>query len=130
FFIIQVIFLQDIEGSDNLYTEVSQHWDMQVTPGVPFFLRPNDSEQELRLLLGNHRMLSEQVRRSAATVHPPPATSLVAVVSPGPARRTAASPTTQNSIVAAPPGPSTFSYSRLPITNLPSGMSLHCGGYQ
>ncbi|CCT69045.1 uncharacterized protein FFB20_10719 [Fusarium fujikuroi] len=131
FFVIQAIFDPDPKGKGilkavgRLYDEVSKHWGMQATPGVPFFPYLPDSERELRLLLGNHAMLSEQVRTSAAPVHSHPATSLVAVVSPGPARRTAASPTTQDSIVAAPPGPSTSGHSRLTITNLPIGMSPH-----
>ncbi|KAF4436336.1 hypothetical protein FACUT_6500 [Fusarium acutatum] len=100
FFVIQAIFVPDPKGRGilesvvNLYAEVSKHWGMQATPGVPFFPRLDDSERELRLLLGNHPMLSEHLRRSPVPIHPPPDAPVVAAVSPGPGRRTAASPIT------------------------------------
>lgn len=134
FFAIQAIFIPDPKGRGilesvvNLYAEVSKHWGMQATPGVPFFPRLDDSEQELRLLLGNHRMLSWKARRSTVPIHPSPAAPVVADVSPGPGRQTAASPTTQGSITAATPGPSTSSYSQVSLTNTPSVMSRHVAG--
>ncbi|KAF5561158.1 hypothetical protein FPHYL_6346 [Fusarium phyllophilum] len=134
FFVIQAVFVPDpkgrgiLESVGNLYAEVSKHWGIQATPGVPFFPRLDDPVRELRLLLGNHRMLSKLAKISTAPVHPPPATPVVAAVSPGPARRTAASPITQDNITTATPGPSTSSYSRVPITNPPSIMSPHLAG--
>ncbi|KAF5564924.1 hypothetical protein FNAPI_1892 [Fusarium napiforme] len=115
FFVIQAMFVPDPKGRGilesvyNLYAEVSKHWGMQATPSVPFFPRLDDSEEELRLLLGNHRMLSE-ARRYTAPVHPSPA---------------GVSPMAQDSIIAATPGPSTSSSGLLHITNPPSGISPH-----
>ncbi|KAL5585453.1 hypothetical protein FOVSG1_014842 [Fusarium oxysporum f. sp. vasinfectum] len=112
FFVIQAIFVPDPEGRgileavDKLYAEVSKHWGMQATPGVPFFPRLEDSERELRLLLGNHPMLSKQARRTTAPIRPSPAAPIVAGASPGPGRRTTGSPITRDSITITP-GPST-----------------------
>ncbi|KAF5544441.1 hypothetical protein FMEXI_6554 [Fusarium mexicanum] len=133
FFILQAIFVPDpkgrgiLEAVENMYAEVSKHWGMQATPGVPFFPRLDNPERELQLLLGNHPMLSRKMRRSTAPVHPSPATPTVANESPGPARQTAASRIAQGSITAATPGPST-SHSRVAITNSPSGLSPHLAG--
>ncbi|KAF4499273.1 hypothetical protein FAGAP_4564 [Fusarium agapanthi] len=127
-FILQAIFIPDpkgrdiLESVDNLYAEVSKHWGMQATPGVPFFPRLDDPERELQLLLGNYPMLSKKTRRYTAPIQPSPATPAVADESPGLARQTAASPIGQGSITAATPGPST-SHSRVAITNPSSSMS-------
>ncbi|KAH7244378.1 uncharacterized protein BKA55DRAFT_692184 [Fusarium redolens] len=122
FFAIQAIFPQDPNDKDmhkavqQLYETVSSHWSIKATPGIPFFPRLEDSERELRLILGNHPVRSKLVGTSIP--HPSLATPLVSRQPPR--------PEAQNSSFQS--APNTSSNSSGPVANSPSGMSPHLAG--
>ncbi|KAG7413703.1 hypothetical protein Forpe1208_v007115 [Fusarium oxysporum f. sp. rapae] len=132
FFVIQAIFPLDPSKKDihkavqQLYEEVSSHWGTKVTPGIPSFPRLEDSDRELRLILGNQPTQSNLVRRSMP--HPFLAVSPVATQSPRPEAQSLSFQSSRDSITVTPSTPSLPSNSRAPVTNPPSGISPHLAG--
>ncbi|KAF5577762.1 hypothetical protein FPCIR_11920 [Fusarium pseudocircinatum] len=102
----------------NLYETASRHWGMKATPGVPFFPRLQDSDRELRLLVGNHPIRSKTVGRSDPS--PFLTTPLASRPSPRPEVQESGFQNTQDSIIVSPSAPSTSSNSARPAPNLPS----------
>ncbi|KAF5634605.1 hypothetical protein F52700_5798 [Fusarium sp. NRRL 52700] len=122
FFVIQAIYPQDPDNPDihvavrNLYETVSRHWGMKATPGVPFFPRLQDSDRELRLLVGNHPIRSKIVGRRSDP-GPFPTTPLASRPSPRPEVQESGFQNTQDSIVVTPSAPSTSGNSARPAQN-------------
>ncbi|KAF5693068.1 hypothetical protein FDENT_2328 [Fusarium denticulatum] len=116
FFVTQAIFPQDRDDPDihvavrKLYETVSTHWDMKATPGVPFFPHLQDSDRELRLLVGNHPIRSKTAFSQARG-------------SPRPEVQESGFQNTQDSIIVSPSAPSTSSNNARPAPNLPSSIS-------
>ncbi|RBQ70943.1 hypothetical protein FVER14953_09271 [Fusarium verticillioides] len=127
FLAIQAIFPQDRDDPDiheavrNLYETVSRHWGMKATPGIPFFPRLQDSDRELRLLVGNHPIRSKIVGRSDPG--PSLTTPLASRPSPRPEVQESGFQNTQDNINVSPSAPSTSINSARPVPNTPSGIS-------
>ncbi|KAF5614221.1 uncharacterized protein FSUBG_101 [Fusarium subglutinans] len=130
FLVVQAIFPQDRDNPDihvavrKLYETVSKHWGMKAIPGIPFFPRLQDSDRELRLLVGNHPIRSKTVGRSDPFLTTP----LASRPSPRPEVQESSFQNTQDNVLVSPSAPSTSSNSARPAPNPPSGLSPYLAG--
>ncbi|KAF4956667.1 hypothetical protein FGADI_3656 [Fusarium gaditjirri] len=126
FFVIQAVFPLDPSKKDihkavqQLYEEVSRHWATKVTPGIPFFPHLEDSDRELRLILGNQPTKSNLVTK--CTPHTSLDTPPTATQSPMPEARSLGFQSSRGSITFTPSDPSLPSNSRGPVISPPNDL--------